>query len=189
MALPNFMLDTTQRIRDEDTTTLDDHFTRLIRDFTTVAPRTHNHVSTTIDTLNARIANNRFGVDYGAVDAHVESTMRAMIGQMYQVGTDQLFDDTRTRRERIASFALSNGKGLAQRINTDQILNLNRSDMLLTVQDHINEYHTTATPDERDQIANQLSVLTDRAHRQYNLRADLAALANTPYTILLNHGL
>ena len=73
MALPMFMQETEQAIRDEDFTTLDDHFARLVRDFTTVVPRSNNHVSNTITNLNEHIANTRFGIDYNVVDNHIES--------------------------------------------------------------------------------------------------------------------
>ena len=189
MALPMFMQITEQQIRDEDTTTLDDHFARVSRDFLTVVPRTHNHVSNTVSTLNTYIANTRFGIDYAIVDDHIEDSMRFMIESMYQAGTNSLFDDTRTRRERIASFAVTNGKGLDNKITNDRINNLNRVDILATIQDHIHEYHTTATHDEREEIANQLNILSDRAHRKYNLRPELAALADDPYIILANHAI
>lgn len=189
MALPNFMLDTEQRIRDENQTTLDDHFTRLVRDFSTVAPRAHNHVSNTIDTLNAHVADTRFGIDYATVDPHVETSIRAMVSDLYQNGTEHLFNDNLTRRERIIALGTASGRGMSQKITTDRIMNLNRPDMVTTIQDHITEYHTTATHNERDQIASQLRMLADRAHSAYNLRGDLAALADTPYTILIAHGL
>ena len=189
MALPMFMQITEQQIRDEDTTTLDDHFARVSRDFLTVVPRTHNHVSNTVSTLNTYIANTRFGIDYAIVDDHIEDSMRFMIESMYQAGTNSLFDDTRTRRERIASFAVMNGKGLANKITNDRVSNLNRVEILATIQDHIHEYHTTATHNEREEIANQLNELSDRAHRKYNLRPELAALADDPYIILANHAI
>ena len=112
-----------------------------------------------------------------------------MISNLYQTGTNNLFDDTRTRRERVALFASANIDGLAQQITRDRINNLNRLDILATIQDHINEYYTTATHNEQRQIAGQLRGLTDRAHSAYNLRPELAALADDPYTILANHAL
>ena len=189
MALPMFMQITEQQIRDEDTTTLDDHFARVSRDFLTVVPRTHDHISNHISNLNADIANNRFGIDYAIVDDHIEMSMRSMIENMYQAGTEQLFNDTLTRRERILKFAALNGNKLEQKIRTDRINNLNRVDMLATIQDHINEYNTTATHDEQENIAIQLKILSDRAHSRYNLRPELAALADDPYTILSNHAI
>jgi hypothetical protein len=74
-------------------------------------------------------------------------------------------------------------------MRTDRILNLNRVDMLATIQDHINEYNTTATHDEQEIIAIQLKNLSDIAHSRYNLRPELAALADDPYTILANHAI
>ena len=187
MALPVFMQTTKQRIKNEKITTLDDHFVRIINDFSTVVPRTNDHISNTISVENARISISRFGVDYVTADPHVEESMRSMIEKMYQTGTAHLLDNTHTRQERIAAFAMENINGLDQKIRTDRILNLNKIDILATIQDYIHEYHTTATSDEQKQIANQLNILSDRAHSKYNLRPELAALANDPYTILANH--
>ena len=78
---------------------------------------------------------------------------------------------------------------MAQQITSDRINNLNRVDMLATIQDHITEYYTTATHNEQQQIAGQLRGLTDRAHSAYNLRAELVALADDPYIILASHAL
>jgi len=115
--------------------------------------------------------------------------MRSMISGLYQQGTENFFNDSRSRLENIGEFINQNIPGLENRMRTDRILNLNRVDLLATIQDHIHEYHTTATHDEREEIANQLNILSDQAHSKYNLRPELAALVNTPYTILAHHAI
>jgi len=190
MALPVFMQDVDNQVRIETNTTLDDNSRRLIRIFNLLAaPRPHNDISIAIDLLNGRIADTRFGIDYATVDRHVESSMRSMISGLYQNGTENFFNDSRSRLENIGEFINQNIPELEKKIRTDRILNLNRPAILATIQDHINEYHTTATHDEREKIALQLKRLSDRAHSKWNLRPELVALADDPYTILANHAI
>jgi len=108
MALPVFMQDVDNQVRIETNTTLDDNSRRLIRIFNLLAaPRPHNDISIAIDLLNGRIADTRFGIDYATVDRHVESSMRSMISGLYQNGTENFFNDSRSRLENIGEFIIS----------------------------------------------------------------------------------
>jgi len=188
MALPEFMQETEERIRYENQTTLDDYFTQLLRAFSNLDTITHNDVSNTLDTLNSYVATSRFGIDYETSDDHVESSIRAMVSDIYQQGSEHLFDDNLTRREQILAAGNSGFIGMSQQIILDRINNLDSEKILVTIKDYINEYRT-ATPDEQFKIASQLELLTLRAHSAYNLRSELEALEDDPYTLLSNHEL